>query len=597
MRSTPAFLAAALLLSVAPLQAKRLLTGNPGAVYGLVQEGEAGTRARVLLARVGRPTIAESYTPIYSSFEEAIVLVEVLAGAEDAAELQLHFGEGEDAKVFPAPRVRSRSKEFELYAEPTGRIFEARFPIAAVYEAPEETRNTTYSIFRTTDNDDTLTFKAGMTGGKLPGEQLLFVNNSESVELEYDENGMPICRDLRGAAPCETFNAGGVEPLPFRVGAGDLALMDSELLIERVPDWIYFSGHYPRGSGGHLLEASIYPEEIPGTNWPGALEVLVFASCYAVEINTSAAPDFQTGYGIDGARWWKKFQGTLLGYRHLAPSRAASAVTRNFLRRVRESDVSPTKDPDGWSRMLAEAWMRGNTMDGTLATNAAAVDSQGRYYAVNNRDLVLEGLQYRTGIRWQTVEQDLWSPQYERTIGEYGAGKVLMEAENLINPYGEAPPTMEELLASDAYRELAARFGVPPDDPDVVTALREALTTARKEHYESGDIWRWESVVYQQVEDLGGERPPTPEEIRAVFQTDDPDIVPKHLPPEELEAMLFRNYCYTVYANAQEWDEESQSYRYTTPPAEVRAKVARFFDLTPERLAFLAETFPEGGAE
>lgn len=568
-------------------------------VYGQPQESAGGTTARVYVARVGRPVADPATTPVFMDVEEAVIRIDLVGapGADSPEALTVVFGEGDGVVRLAAPGRRTPSRDFDAYPAPHGAVYQVQLPVAQVYTAPAETRNTTYAIYRTTENDDTLTFQKGLKEQagppyRLPRDELAFIDNSGTVSLELDANGYPVCSGLQGAGACETFEAGAVAAVPFSVlGAGGAPLATSKLLVERVPDWIYFSGHYPRGSGGHLVDASIYPEAVSGISWKGALEVLLFASCYAVEINTPRASGFYSGAGIDGARWWQKFEGTLLGYRHLAPSSAASAVTRKFLGRVGRSPVSAAEDPAGWSRMVAEAWMNGNTMDGVSATNAAAVDSEGRYYFVDDAKVSLDGVQYRTGVVWETVERSAWEPQFRQVVGEYARDKVISSSYELTNPPGAAPPTYQEVLASPRYLELMGRYGVPADDPAMLAHLKEECRQTRKDFYEGGDPWRWSNMIYERIAARGTGAPPTAEEITAIFRTDDPEIVPVLLPPEQVEELIFDEYASAVFGQALSWDSPTG---FSVPVEDLWSALRKHYAITPEREQRVrARWFPE----
>lgn len=221
------------------------------------------------------------------------------------------------------------------------------------------TRSGAFAIQTNAGSPDAAAFVAdlrarGGAGGTLPADGLGFLDASRAT-------GFP------GA---EVLEGGGVRTLPFvaRDPQGRERVRGRVAVAARAR-WLYFAGHYAsRGVGGRMNGDPVTPATIEGTSWHEHLEVLVLAACSAGKAGDDAR---------DGVDWWLKFEGTLLAYRHTAPTRAAPEIGRRFLDKVVAAGVRPG-DRDRDSQILAQAWMEANLEVGNQV--AVAFDTRGRYY-------------------------------------------------------------------------------------------------------------------------------------------------------------------------------------------------------------------------
>jgi hypothetical protein len=241
---------------------------------------------------------------------------------------------------------------------------------------------------RTTSSGDAPAFLAALTPHRgaagLPTEDLGLL----------DATRFPSWFQADGAA---ILDAGGIRRLPVRLVNAQGTTTRVALPVAGRAQWMYVSGHYYRreadeGHGARLFGAPLTPSSVEGSRWKDHLKVLVMAACNAGEISGPSGERLVSrgvlGPTRDGAEWWKKFQGTLLAYRSAAPTKGATEIAQEVVKRFVASGVSPS-DPDAWSTRLAETWMDVNLEK--RATYATALDSRGRYYFTRGTWIALRG--------------------------------------------------------------------------------------------------------------------------------------------------------------------------------------------------------------
>ncbi len=320
-----------------------------------------------------------------------------------------------------------------------------------------------YSVFATTANGDAAAFHQEMQ--KQKGKRKL---PTEAMDVVLDE---PSHGDHR--AWSQRFFHGAGIGYDVAVRSGGETLTGSLLRLD-TPNWLYFSGHYPKGSGGTLGGADVRPD-VPGAPdaWKGKLEVLIMAACYAGDLWTgSNLEGIDAGAGIDGRLWWERFRGTLLAYRGSAPSTGADRIARRFLQLAATISRDPDTDKEGYSRALAKAWMKAN---GEIrATYATAIDASGNYYWFERGvPKVMPMSKWQTGNDAAVAYQTHLAP---------GLSKIRFELAKL-SPF--RPATKAELQGTPAYLELMA-----DGEAVKVAGSAEALSAKVLEW------WRYELHVY-----------------------------------------------------------------------------------------------------
>ncbi len=350
-----------------------------------------------------------------------------------------------------------------LVQEFTGQ--ETRFPVSGLLRASP---GRGYSVFATTDNGDAPAFHEAMKSaggrGELPSLPMDIVLEPE--HHNHDPDGWSR----------RFFHGAGV---PFDVVVeGDTGRFTGSLRVLATPAWIYFSGHYPSGSGGDLGGATIRPDvEGAPDVWEGRLEVLIFASCYAVDLWTEPGQEgLELDAGIDGRLWWERFHGTLLGYRGSAPSTGADAVARRFVKLASAIRSHPGSDREGYSEALARAWMKAN---GEIsATWATAIDARGTYYRFD-------------GSRLRTIPRSQWQAANDAALvyqQDLAPGMQALKWE-LARLTGVRPASRSQLEGAEAYRDLMA-------NPRVLALVgsREALEARILEW------WRYDLHVFYETD-------------------------------------------------------------------------------------------------
>lgn len=491
-------------------------------------------RGEMRLLRAGRERGARG-VPVYYPQETMAVVVEIPERSRRDDFLYLGF------KVDGRPRL--------VKAEYRGDPVNAYAFVARVSDvvASRRERGRSYAAFRTTESQDAATFRSEVRrvggGGGIPRTEISF----------HDQEGDGSVPEGQGAVNgAELFEAGGVELVPLSAYTPrGVPVARSVLAVAGEADWIYYSGHYPYTSGALVNGEDIDPFRIEGERWREHLELLLFASCYAVDVNAPGAETISHGRGVHGSLWWRKFQGTLLGYRALAPSHPGdSEVIRRFLRRVARSDVDPG-DRQGYSRMLAEAWMHVNMHELNLA-GAAAIDSEGRYYYLRSKEVNLRGVPVRGSYRWAIADRSIWEPQNEELQQEYRMEQAVFAPIRSIQweDFGGRPPRLEQVLRSREFQDQVRSQGLDPRDPTLVEKVQAFLDyethifydVPRPDYYQKAIRWladRNDSRRRIQVDDVYRHFTATTRRSKA-------ELAPRNV----VERLLFQEYAWRAAVEA-----------------------------------------------
>lgn len=322
-----------------------------------------------------------------------------------------------------------------------GEAVRQRVEFTAVFTMPGEAgpEGKTYTLLSSTANGDARSFDRALQAaggrGDLPTTRVGPADQG-SIHGNLDD-------DIGAAA----FLGGGASDLSYRV-EGLAEDLSGSLFADRSADWIYYSGHYVCGSGGAF---GAQPNTAQ-TRWED-VEVVVFASCNAVDVAWQEDQLHQFGAGTDGRRWWEKFRGTLLGYRTVAPSGGASAVAQRFVSLAatslsggaRPAEVEGVAGSDRSVR-IAWAWMRANLA--TSAIHASAFTDAGDF-------LYIEGGRIRLKAR---AGAGGWQAGSDRIALRDGVSRSLTDA--LRVEFGSGvngrPPTLDQILASRSLADTLA---------------------------------------------------------------------------------------------------------------------------------------------
>ncbi len=387
------------------------------------------------------------------------------------------------------------------------------------------------AIFQTTSSPDAETFRQTLASPPAAGRRSLpgrVVSQIREIPHEprrgepIDRTAHPTRRSHPHLAGRDLFEAAGVreESLVVRSPSG------AELARGVLPQagraaWVYFSGHYPAYSGAQLHGDDLFPTGIRGAAWRDHLEVLVLASCYAVGVGAAGAHDAEPAHGWQGAAWWEKFEGTVLGYRGLGPTgTVAGEIARRFLRKVAELDPDPA-DRAGHSRVVARAWMWANTV-GLAASDAAALDASGTYYyklGGNSRaatDPRLAGAR-RHPSGWFEAPREAWRDGASRNRVAWNEFDALFRplAEAWNQEQGGRPFTEAQARAHRAWKAGTLRLEVAEDDPTLVVRLRSLVVYEHHIFYDIHDPTRMMAAIAWLKEQRG--RDPSVAEVRSFF--------------------------------------------------------------------------------
>lgn len=294
----------------------------------------------------------------------------------------------------------------------------------------------------------------------------------------------------------DVFEAGGIHEVPFRLlddRGGPLAT--GAVALAAQARWIYASGHYPAGDGLDFGGQEAHPSQVTGAGWPAHLKVLIWSACYAAEVGGQPLDERRlSGRGLDGAAWWDRFHGTVLGYRESAPTQGAPAVIQDFLGRLREAGVGPGDTPRD-SRAVARAWMWANGR--RRATYATAIDEAGTYYFMGKPEVPLAGAREvgtvaladgKGSVAVYAVPQEAWRPAV--ALLEYATRQEkpllkVLERGILAHTGGRPFDTIDEFLAAGGVGDLLRAEGYDPADPRVVQVLAGRLRYLQHLYYES----------------------------------------------------------------------------------------------------------------
>lgn len=491
----------------------------------------------------------------------------------DGQVLIRRFGSGSAPAYLLVAGEDGRAQRATRHETADGLVYVARGPTVATQERG-------YAVFRTTESRDALVARDALRGGRsgsLPRREVMFFDGTEE--------GAPLGGLASGT---EVFEAGGVAAAPVTVyEPGGSPVARGQVAAPGRASLMYFSGHYPYTSGGQIAGSPIDPWAVKGEGWRDHLETLILAGCYAVDINAPGAGNdvVNHGRGVHGARWWSKFEGTLLGYRGMAPSNPGdSEVARRFFARV-ESQRPDPQDREAYSRALAEAWMEVNVHQLGLSS-ATAIDSAGRYYYVRANDVHLDGVPVRGSYRWTIADRATWEPQNAELQEEFALDRQVFAGvrEVLWGRYGGRPPPAEAVHRDPTYRQAVQAAGLDPDSP----AMREKLQAfldyeahifydvPRPDYYQQAMVW----LADRQGEGL---TPPSLDAVEAHFTPPGRRSGAQRPPRRDLETMLFQEYAWRALNQAQ-WD--GREWRYPSA-AEAAQILSRHFSIDQQRAGYL----------
>jgi hypothetical protein len=484
-----------------------------------------------------------------------------------------HLGGGRAPAYLMVAGEDGRAQQARRYESAGGAVYVARL-------APSGSRERGYAIFRTTESRDALVARDALRRARstsLPRREVMFFDGTRE--------GAPPGGFASGT---EVFEAGGVASLPVTVyEPGGTPVARGAVASEGRAALMYFSGHYPYTSGGQVAGSPIDPWAVKGDGWRDHLETLVLAGCYAVDINAPGAGNdvVNHGRGVHGALWWKKFEGTLLGYRGMAPSNPGdSEVARRFFARVERLRPNP-RDRESYSRTLAEAWMEVNVHQLGLSS-ATAIDAAGRYYYVRAKDVHLDGVPVRGSYRWTIADRAIWEPQNESLQQEFSLDRQVFAGVRKVlwGRYGGRPPSIAAVHRDPTYRQAVQAAGLDPDS----RAMREKLQAfldyeahifydvPRPDYYQQAIIW----LADRQGDGL---TPPSLDAVEAHFTPPGRRPGAQRPPRRDLETMLFQEYAWRAL-NQPRWTGSGWGY---PSAAEAEASLRRHFPIDAKRAEYI----------
>lgn len=513
------------------------------------------------VARVGGG--ATGVQPLLQPGERAVVqvLMPPASSGQPPAHLDLAVLVSNPPRMVRLPRLPQPG--------PRGQVrYAGVLPVPQVQDGVQQD----HVAFRTTPSHDAETFRDLVTDAAsaqaLPSQSLGF----------YDELAMREGRPgpLAGVSGAELFEAGGARFLELRahMPGGPLVAQGRMALAGRA-DWMYFSGHYPYTSGAIIGGQNVDPFRVQGQRWGEHLEVLIMAACYAVDVNGPGDSLVNHGRGIHGALWWKKFEGTLLGYRAMAPSNPTdSRIVRTFLERVRAAGGNP-RDKVAYSRLLATTWMDVNTSMGQ--TGAAAFDAAGRHYLVPTDDVNLPGVTRVTGKTYATVERQHWESAHQQQYAEFQRDQQLFQPVRAImwNEFGGRPPSAELVLGHPVFRQAAQASGLDPSDARIRQKVAAFLDyeahifydVPRPDYYRFATKWLFDRAGRQgQV--------PTAQDLARHFTPDGSRPGAQMAPPQVLEELVFQEHAWRVASSG-------------VSPAELRQQLGARYQMDARKEAFV----------
>lgn len=403
-----------------------------------------------------------------------------------------------------------------------------------------ETLGEGYTVFRTTESKDSLVYRQAFKSGKgaLPKREVSFMTDSQVMRRlgEAPDTSPGNRSHLSGE---EWVEHAGVLSVVVSLLSGNERIAQGHVLLPGRAEWMVFSGHYPYDSGGRLEGSQIRPETIPGASWKDHLEVLLFASCYAVSVQGyEDAEDLTFGKGLSGSAWWEKFRGTLLGYHGSAPSSGVDVnIARWFMAEVARRGLDP--ETEEGSVQMAKLWMDVN-LNRAGASNASAIDKGGRYYYLRQSERTLRGVPVRGSYRWAEAEPEHWQGQNQRLAQMQEAMAPVSRALilELYREYGWNAPSFEVLYQSPKVQEALAKLG--PEIPQ--EAAREILAKRLEYHdhivFDVPFVSNYRKGIQWLMDRAGDPSAVTVDQVLAHFTPKRPRTQARQLPRAEVETLL-----------------------------------------------------------
>jgi len=463
-------------------------------------------------------------------------------------EMSLFVRDGEAPELLKV-EVSSGNTKKEYDFKQEGFRYQLEFPINDIFQVQEETTDESVVVFRTTKSEDTIYFMDAAKQYKknLPENIALFHDENErnesysKTEEEFDSYKVP---------GHMLFEAGLLQRVKIEIKTVQGQVIEESIIrYGQVPDWIYYSGHYPYDTGGFLGGSNISPFDVEGKGFEKHLEAMIFAACYAVDINNYNGKIKGARAGVNGSEWWKKFRGTVLGYYGSAPSRGTdAAIAKKFAYRVSKLPEGESSSSEH-SIKLAQTWMRVNTVD-YRATQASAIDSSGNYYFIPRRSVRLRNTTFRTvsGKPWIVQSYEDWQDKNNQMFME---GQIQEHVVNYLKEVSREsnngkPLSYDQVKNDEQLKVQAREAGLDPESSNFKDFLRGQLEYEARIFYDvpSNESY-FEAATY-----LGSQRAleevVTTDEIKDHFTPDQPRPRAKLLDSENIESMRFIEYAVRV---------------------------------------------------
>ncbi|PCJ15994.1 MAG: hypothetical protein COB02_17340 [Candidatus Cloacimonadota bacterium] len=444
------------------------------------------------------------------------------------------------------------------------------------------TFNNSYMVFRTTNSKDTIAFDKFLQKqkkpSKLPSYRSIFLDEearttrkeaSKPPKSKYTE------KEDYYFSTREIFEAGGLLRYQLEIITNNQTFTQ-RLVISDPSDWVYYSGHYPYNMGGLVGNEFISPDTVDLKEWKDKVEVLIFAACYAVDINDPNNIMGGSKKGINGSGWWNKFGGTLLGYGGSAPSSLVDvAVIKEFLSKMKKSKVDP-KDKILYSQELTKQWMKVNTVNYS-AYAAAAVDVNGTYYYVPKKNAKVKGRKFRSSIiPWVKQSQKEWGPKNKKMIlKDKFSSKLIGLIEKNIMERGGKPFTLKEIMANETIQKKIKEMGFKVDEPEVLSVIRGSMEYAAHIFYDLPDKMQTARALSYMGDFLEDAKKPISIE-KVVDYFTPPMLRPRHKLPSK---KMIRNARFTEFMERIFFHEKVLGIKDFSEK-DMKNRLADFFKLT-----------------
>ena len=435
------------------------------------------------------------------------------------------------------------------------------FPAAEIISPQLETSNKSYLVFKTTESKDSKYFLRALhktkESGFVPHEKIAFYDDHQ-FQISSMEGSNLMAENTYKFDPKEIFDAGGLEIGKVQIFDGkDRLISEKEIAVEKSADWIYYSGHYTWIDGGTLGGGGVNPWEIEAKNWGKHLEVLIMASCYAMDVNdpngVMESKAVGVRVGVNGSEWWKKFKGTALGYGGVAPSGGVDAeVAARLVDGISKSGINPENKKE-YSAKLVQLWMNLNTRV-YKANAAAAIDSEGNYYFVPLRGAKIGGVSLRSNIMpWAKVAKEKWEPENQELLKKSKfnehISQYVMEETNLNR--GGRPYSYEEVIKLPLLKEQAIRAEVDPDSEYFRNMLTKMVEYQAHVFYDIPDVYKYEEAAYFLAINLTEDRPVRVDELRAHFTHPTQPNRSKYLSESQMRKIVIREFVVRMVGREQ----------------------------------------------